>query len=96
MSILRTKLFDVPRPTLLLQLARGITELTIRSRYYYDQPDGKARLVEGNEAIHRLNGHLRDLLDPNEELTESRKDGIVEQLCVLSPPALDRIFSQRT
>lgn len=93
MSMLRAKLFDVPRSTLLMQLARGITQLTLRNRYYYDDPHATQRLVEGNEAIHRLNGHLRDLLDPDEELTESRKEGIVEQLSLLSPPVLDRIFS---
>jgi hypothetical protein len=71
-------------------------ELTIRNRYYYDSPDALARLREGNEAIHRLSGHLRDLLDPAEELTESRKDGIVEQLLLLSPPVLDRIFPSQT
>ncbi|CAN5494776.1 hypothetical protein BH10PSE14_BH10PSE14_36710 [soil metagenome] len=49
--------------------------------------------MEGNEAIHRLNGHLRDLLNPAEELTESRKDGIVETLSLLSPPTLDRIIN---
>jgi hypothetical protein len=71
-------------------------ELTIRNRSYYDRPDALARLVEGNEAIHRLNGHLCGLLDPAEELTESRKDGIVEQLSLLSPAVLDRIFPLRS
>lgn len=92
MSLLHAKLFDVPRSTLLRHLARGVTQLTLRSRYHYDRPDAMERLVEGNEAIHRLNGHLRDLLDPDEELTDSRKAGIVEQLSLLSPPVLDRIF----
>ena len=96
MSLLRSKLFDVPRPVLLLLLSRALTELTIRNRYHYDRPDGLARLIEGNEAIHRLNGHLRDLLDPAEELSESRKNGIVEQLTLLAPPVLDRIFQQPT
>jgi hypothetical protein len=49
--------------------------------------------MEGNEAIHRLNGHLRDLLDPAEELTESRKDGIIEALSLPSPPTLDRVIT---
>jgi len=92
MSFLRTRLFDVPRATLLERLARGVTQLTIRNRAYYDAPDCAERLKQGNEAIHRLNGHLRDLLDVEEALTESRKDGIIEALSLLSPPALDQII----
>jgi hypothetical protein len=81
---------------LLQSLSQALMELTIRNRYYYDSPDALVRLREGNEAIHRLNGHLRDLLDPAEELTESRKDGIMEQLLLLPPPVLDRIFPSQT
>lgn len=94
MSLFRSKLFDVPRPVLLRNLSMAMSLLTIRNRYYYDEPDALARLIEGNEAIHRLSDHLRDLLDPGEELTESRKDGIVEQLSLLPPSDMDRIFGK--
>ena len=93
MSLLRTHLFDVSREELLKRLARGLTQLTIRNRSHYDDRDAHSRLVEGNEAIHRLTGHLRDLLDPTEQLTESRKDGIIEAFALLSPPTLDRIIN---
>jgi hypothetical protein len=93
MSLFRTRLFDVTRDTLLRSLARGITELTVRNRAYYRNSDAASRLMEGNEAIHRLNGHVRDLLDPAEELTESRKNGIIEALSLLSPPTLDRVIA---
>ena len=91
---IRSKLFDGPRSVVLVRLARGICELTIRNRASYDQPDALHRLIEGNEAIHRLNGHLHDLIDPDEELTESRKDGILEQLRLLPPSALVRFVAR--
>lgn len=93
MSLLRIHLFETSRDELLKRLARGLTQLTIRNRAFYDDQYAKSRLVEGNEAIHRLTGHLRDLIDPIEELTESRKDGIIEALALLSPPTLDRIIN---
>jgi hypothetical protein len=37
---------------------------------------------------------LRDLIDPDEELTESRKDGILEQLRLLPPSALVRFVAR--
>jgi len=78
----------------LIRLARGINELSIRNRAHYDQPDALHRLIQSNEAIHRLSGHLRDLIDPDEELTESRRDGILEQLQLLPPSALDRLATR--
>ena len=90
---IRSTLFDGSRSVVLVRLARGIFELTIRNRANYDQPDALHRLIDGNEAIHRLNGHLHDLIDPDEELTESRRDGILEQLELLPPSALDRLVS---
>lgn len=95
MNSLRSNLSELTRPLLLRSLSTALTELTIWNRYYYDSPDAHVRLRAGNEAIHRLNGHLRDLLDPEEALTESRMDGIAEQILLLSPNALDRIFHQQ-
>lgn len=89
---LRSKLSDAPRSDLLHSLSRAISEMTIRNRSFYDHADAADHLKEGNEAIHRLSGHLRDLLNPDEPLTESRKDGILEQLSLLSPRNLQRIL----
>jgi len=80
------------RPELLALLAAAIGELTIRGRYYYDEPDALVRLRETNEAIHCVAGHLRDLADHNEVLTSSRLDGIFEQLRLLPPSRILNLY----
>jgi hypothetical protein len=77
---------------LIRHLIQALSEMTLRNRSCYAEPDALARLIEGNEAIHRLNGHLHDLLDPDVALSESRKDGIIEQISLLPHPTLNRIF----
>jgi hypothetical protein len=80
------------RPELLMLLAAAITEITIFGRAHYDDTDPVGPLRQTNEAIHRLAGHLRCLADPSEAFTESRAAGITEQLVLLPPAAISRIF----
>jgi len=91
MIAIRAGLLAASRPAQLRFLAGAIHTLTIRNRSYYDDEAPLARLIEGNEAIHRLSGHLRDLIDAGEELTESRADGICEQLQFLPQSEIERI-----
>ena len=81
------------RQELLILLAAAITQMTILGRAHYDAEDSTKRLRQTNEAIHRLTGHLRDLFDPNEAFTESRAAGIGEQLAILHPLAIARIYN---
>jgi hypothetical protein len=84
------RLLAAARPAQLRFVASAINALTVRNRDHYD--GDRARLIEGNEAIHRLSGHLRDLVDAGEELTESRADGICEQLQFLVQGDLERLL----
>jgi hypothetical protein len=60
-------------------LAAAISECTLTGRSVYDGPNMVEGLKAVNEAVHRLSGHMGDLLS-GEPLTESRAAGIVEQL----------------
>ena len=80
------------RPELLMLLAAAITEMTILARAHYDDQDSAGPLRQTNEAIHRLAGHLRNLTDASEAFTESRAAGISEQLVLLPPAAIARIY----
>ncbi len=73
-----------PRKGLIHFLACAIGEFTIAARAAYE-PVVVDQLMRCNEAIHRLSGHLRDLADPDEPMTHSRADGILEQLSLLPP-----------
>ncbi len=84
------------RPELLVLLAAAITEMTILGRAHYDDEDSTSYLRQTNEAIHRLVGHLRDLCDPDEAFTESRAVGVGEQLTLLHPSAIARIYGFTT
>jgi hypothetical protein len=92
MEQLRVWMMEAQRPRLLAMLAVGITEMTIHARLHYDGPDVIDRLRETNEAIHRLTGHLRDLCDPNQALTDSRADAVIGQLRLLGPSAISRLI----
>ena len=72
MERLKTRLTGARRSELLWRLAAVISELTIRGRSSYDSPDAGERLLETNEAIHRVAGHLRDLTNHREIFTASR------------------------
>ena len=91
MDLFRSKLLEVSRPVLLRTLAAAIGELTIEGRGFYE-PERFDRLRETNEAIHRVAGHLRDLTNPEEKLTLSRLDGIVEQLRLLPSSVIEDLF----
>jgi hypothetical protein len=91
MEQIRSQLPAISRSALLGFLGASINELTVRGRYSYDEPDVVERLRETNEAVHRLAGHLRDLTAPDEALTVSRIEGIMEQLTILPASALQRL-----
>jgi hypothetical protein len=92
MERIKQRLGIVERDTLLWVLCQAIHELTIRARFFYDQPDAAGEMQETNEAIHHVSGHLRDLIDRNEPFTSSRADGVGEALKLLTPTALDRLY----
>jgi hypothetical protein len=99
MKDIKQRLMTIERTKVLVVLSKTIHELTIRARFYYDQPDaiGAMReLIITNEAIHRVSGHLRALIDANEILTPSRADGIAETTKLLTPVAVDRIYGFTT
>jgi hypothetical protein len=89
---LLARMHAAERSELLMLLAAAITEMTIFGRSHYDDTDPTGHLRQTNEAIHRLAGHLRDLCHPDEVFTESRADGIGEQLALLHPSAVARIY----
>jgi hypothetical protein len=91
MEELKLRLLELPRSALLGLLGAAFIELTISGRASYDQPDVVERLRETNEAIHHLSGHLRDLSSPGEAITDSRVEGIIEQLRILPSSALQRL-----
>jgi hypothetical protein len=93
---LKQRLGSLERPHLLWILSQLIHELTIRARFYYDQPNGIGPMQETNETIHRVSGHCRDLTTQDEPFTSSRADSIDEALKLLSPPALDRLYEFMT
>ena len=82
---------SAPRGRLIRFLAAAINEVTVEARGGYE-PLAPARLVRCNEAIHRLSGHLRDLADPQEPMTASRADGVLEQLAVLAPATFEGLL----
>jgi len=96
MDQIKQRLKAIERPRLLWLLSQLIHELTIRARFYYDQPDAVDRMRETNEAIHRVSGHSRDLTNPDEPFTPSRADSIGEALKLLTPPTLDRLYEFTT
>jgi len=96
MDHIKQRLGALERSRLLGLLCQLINELTIRSRFYYDQPDAADRMRETNEAIHRVSGHTRDLTNADEPFTASRADSIGEALKLLPPSALNRLFNFTT
>lgn len=92
MDHITQRLWNLERTRLLWILSQLIHELTIRARFYYDEPEGFGAMRETNEAIHRVSGHCRDLTNQEEPFTSSRADGIGEALNLLSPSALDRLY----
>lgn len=90
MDHIKQRLAEVERPRLLWLLAQLIHELTVVARSYYDRPGATGRLHEINEAIHRISGHTRDLVNADESFTASRADSIGKALKRLPPVALSR------
>ncbi|MGF1622527.1 MAG: hypothetical protein ACFCUR_18190 [Rhodomicrobiaceae bacterium] len=91
-SQLIARMHTAERPELLMFLAEVIMEMTIFRRLHYEAEDPAGHLRQTNEAIHRLAGHLRDLCDPDEAFTESRAAGIGEQLALLRPSTIARMY----
>ena len=78
--LLREKLQHAGRPRLLRYIARAIHGFTIMAR---DDVSVKERIAINN-CIHYLAGHIVGLSDPAEPLTETRLDGIMEQVARLN------------
>jgi hypothetical protein len=94
MEDLKSLLLDFSRPALLLFLASAIGSLTVRGRGSYHEPDERERLRAVNEEIHRVSGHLRDLIDAAEVFTESRAEGITESLRRLPNTWIDELINR--
>jgi hypothetical protein len=78
-----------------LQFLSGlIFELTIRGRYFYDEPDSHRQMVVTNEAIHRIAGHLRDLQDTRVDMTPSRAEGIAAAATLLAPDLVEKLIQR--
>ena len=96
MEDIEQRLMKIERPKLFLVLSGTINQLTIRARFFYDQPDAIVEMRKTNEAIHRVSGHMRDLIDASEPLTPSRTNCIAESSKLLTPAALDRLYGFTT
>ena len=96
MDHIKQRLGGIERSRLLWLLSQLIHELTIRARFYYDQPDTAGSLQETNEAIHHVSGHTRDLTNADEPFTASRTESIGEALKLLTPAALNRLYEFTT
>jgi hypothetical protein len=92
MEDLKPHLRDAARPAVLQFLANAMSELTLHGREAYDADHGPSTLKRVNEAIHHLAGHMRDLFDHDEPMTDSRIDGMAEHLEVLGHARLHRIL----
>ncbi|UDF04762.1 hypothetical protein [Asticcacaulis sp. AND118] len=92
---LTKRMQEAKRDELLMLLAMSISEFTLTGRFHYCNDQELQRLRDVNEAIHRLSGHLRDLCDPEMPLTQSRAEGIREQLGLLPFQSVARILVVR-
>lgn len=91
MTDLRAKLSQVERFRLLRYIASGIHGLTIMARDPEGSPEAKAAI---NNRIHYLAGHLIGLADPNEPLTESRLNGVIELVGSLNRRLAENMLAQ--
>jgi hypothetical protein len=91
---IRKALSTLDRQKLLIFLAASIHALTITARYHYESLESFEHMREINEAIHRLSGHVRDLLNAQEPLLESRIESIIAILAILHVNALDRLYTR--
>jgi hypothetical protein len=82
------RLIAAPRERQLRFMASAITEFTIQARAAYNGPDASNQMLVANEAIHRICGHLRDLTDPEEAMTESRASALAANVDLLHPNAV--------
>ncbi|WP_332769374.1 hypothetical protein [Phenylobacterium sp.] len=80
-----------PRALQLRVLAELITELTLLARYRYAEGESADRMLEVNDAIHRVAGHLQHIVDPGAPLVASRAVGLIEQMGHLPDQARSRI-----
>ena len=90
MAISEKRLLNVERNRLLGLIAAAIHEFTIVGRGAHLDRDLEAH-YRTNEEIHRLSGHLRDLADPAEIVTESRAEAIAGGLGLLGADAITRL-----
>jgi ribonuclease HII len=90
-SSLRDRLIVAPRDRQLRFLASAIHHFTLMARSGYGTPEPYQLMREVNESIHRLSGHLRDLTNATEPMTEDRADAIMASANHLHPGELELI-----
>jgi hypothetical protein len=88
---LRSALAAAERPALLRYLARSINGFTVMAR---DPDASEATKAAINNRIHYLSGHLVGLTHPAEPLTQSRLDGILENVASLNRGLADQIEAE--
>jgi hypothetical protein len=91
MADLRDALGVASRERLLRYVASAIHGFTIMAR---DPGAGEQTKAEINNHIHYLAGHLMGLTDPEEPLTDSRLDGILEQVTPLNRRLAENIAAE--
>lgn len=74
-----------------LFIAALLHHLTISARDHYDSPEAATKLSLANEAIHRLAGHLRTILESDAPIEDWRIAQIDNLLSQLHPANLARL-----
>lgn len=74
-----------------LFIAALIQHLTISARDHYDSAEAATKLSLANEAIHRLAGHLRTILESDAPIEDWRIAQIDNLLSQLHPANLARL-----
>lgn len=89
--MLRTELEAASRQGVLRYLAAAIHSYTVMAR---DPDANDIWKADINNRIHYLAGHLMALVNPEEQLTDSRLDGITEHVASLNSRLAESIRVQ--
>jgi hypothetical protein len=93
MLTLQQRLLRADRPSVVRFTSQLIHHLTIHARAHYELPEVGRVLVETNEAIHRIAGHLRALTAEDEPVTESRAAAICAHADLLTPSLAEHLIA---
>lgn len=85
---------SLPRDSQIKFALRVLIELTVASRYHYDDPPTEAvmYLKKYNEEIHRVSGFLARNFDTDGKAIEDHSDFLFAVLDTLPKPAQDRLL----